>query len=61
MCVSIRWRMVSIGILRPVYLGYLYGIVGTRPPSSCRETPVMEEAAGESRKAAARPSYSGSP
>jgi hypothetical protein len=60
-CVSIGRRAVSAKIARQVYLGYPYGIADTLPPSTCRETPLMYEAAGESRKAAARPSSSGSP
>src|SRR5215203_5289770 len=37
------------------------GTAETSPPSTCRETPVMYEAAGESMKAAALPSSAGSP
>ena len=37
------------------------GTADTSPPSTCRETPVMYEAAGESKNAAALPSSSGSP
>src|SRR4028118_1018552 len=37
------------------------GTAETSPPSTCKETPVMYEAAGESKKAAALPSSAGSP
>ena len=39
----------------------LQGTAETSPPSTCKETPVMYEAAGDSKKAAALPSSAGSP
>ena len=38
-----------------------YGTADTSPPSTCRETHVMYEAAGEGKKATTLPSSAGSP